>query len=225
MPVPRSVRAPPLRVARCGHRASDAERRGYEARNLRFVTGFDRLGQSKKMTERERKTAYAWDHIKQAGSAFAKRGDALLPGYRELKKMGAVTISGAHVQLAGNYRRAFLAGEDLPSWSDLSVAASTRHHATKKKSAAQLQREIDEALANKSVPTSWNIGDKVKYRGRPYIIVREAKPLEFWVKVRDKEPTHGVVTERAYDLIAGDDPDSFEAEFVPRIQASDLRVR
>lgn len=101
------------------------------------------------MTERERKTAYAWDHIKQAGSAFAKRGDALLPGYRELKKMGAVTINGSHIRLAGDYRRAFLAGEDLPSWSDLSAAAPTaRHHATKK-SPAQLDREISEVLTPK----------------------------------------------------------------------------
>lgn len=85
------------------------------------------------MTERERKTAYAWDHIKQAGSALAKRGDSLLPGYRELKKMGVVTINGTHVRLTGDYRRAFLVGEDLPSWADLSVAVSTeQHHATKK---------------------------------------------------------------------------------------------
>lgn len=71
------------------------------------------------MKERERKTAYAWNHIRQVGSTLAKRGDSLLPGYRELKKMGIVMIDGALVQLTGTYRRAFLAGEDLPSWSDL----------------------------------------------------------------------------------------------------------
>ena len=71
------------------------------------------------MNDRERKTAYAWRHIRQAGSTLAKRGDSLLAGYRELKKMGVVTIDGSLVQLAGVYRRDFLAGEDLPSWSDL----------------------------------------------------------------------------------------------------------
>jgi len=71
------------------------------------------------MNERERKTAYAWDHIRQAGSTLAKRGYSLLAGYRELKKMGIVTIDGSLVQLTGVYRRAFLSGEDLPSWSSL----------------------------------------------------------------------------------------------------------
>jgi hypothetical protein len=71
------------------------------------------------MNTRERKAAYAWRHLRQAGSTLAKRGDSLLAGYRELKKMGVVTIDGALVQLTGVYRRAFLSGEDLPSWSDL----------------------------------------------------------------------------------------------------------
>ena len=97
--------------------------------------------------------------------------------------------------------------------------------AAKKKTAGQLDREIAEALAGIPARDAWKIGDKVVLHGKPYTIMREAKPVEFWVKVRDKEPTHGVVTERAYDLIAGDDLDSFDAEFVPQIAGSWLRVR
>lgn len=81
----------------------------------------------------------------------------MLPGYRELKRMHIVTINGPHVQLAGDYRRAFLAGEDLPSWSDLSVAVATRHHAAKK-SPAQLQSEINESLAKRYPHTMGKAG-------------------------------------------------------------------
>lgn len=98
----------------------------------------------------------------------------------------------------------------------------------RKTSPAQLEREIAESLARSPTMArarSWQVGDKVLYQTKPYIIVRVAKPLEFWVKVRDKEPTHGVVSQPAYDLVAGDDPDSWDAAFLPQIQADMLRVR
>lgn len=66
------------------------------------------------MTELERRTATAWAHIRQCGATVTKRGDALLPAYRALRKTGKVTIEGSIVRLAGEYRRAFLAGEDVP---------------------------------------------------------------------------------------------------------------
>jgi len=88
---------------------------------------------SEVMTELERKAAHAWDHIRQAGSTIVKRGDWDLPGYRELKKRGLVTIDGNHVLLAGALRRAFLAGDDLPSWSELAAKSTpSRGHATRK---------------------------------------------------------------------------------------------
>jgi hypothetical protein len=120
--------------------------------------------------------------------------------------------------------------KDLAAWlrQQSDVLGQTKHSHATKKSPAQLDREIAEALGaarSHHLSKRWQIGDKVLYQGKPYIIVREATPLDFWVKVRDKEPTHGTVSIRAYDLMAGDDPDSWDAEFQPRIQADALRVR
>ena len=66
------------------------------------------------MTDLERKTAAAWDHIRQSGSAFLAQHDGLKAGFRALKKQGKVTIYGrGYVRLAGEYLDAFLAGEEV----------------------------------------------------------------------------------------------------------------
>jgi hypothetical protein len=73
---------------------------------------------------------------------------------------------------------------------------------------------------------NWNIGDKVTYHGKAYTIVREAKPLEFWIR-QGFDTFHSVVTMRAFDLIAGDDPDTmdFDLDFQAQIQGDALRFR
>lgn len=65
------------------------------------------------MTRTEHLTILAWNHIRQCGATFARRGDTLILGYRALKKQGKVTIEGSLVKLAGDYRRAFIAGEEV----------------------------------------------------------------------------------------------------------------
>ena len=47
-----------------------------------------------------------------------------------------------------------------------------------------------------------------------------------WTSVDDPDfqDTQTVLVD-AFDLIAGDDPDSFDADFLPRIQEDALRVR
>jgi hypothetical protein len=106
-------------------------------------------------------------------------------------------------------------------------AASMKAHAVKKTS-AQLDREIAEVLTaprrSHATAKRWEIGDKVSYYGRPYTIVREAKPIAFSVGDPDFQDTKTVLV-NAFDLIAGDDPDSFDAEFLPRIQEDALRIR
>jgi hypothetical protein len=109
-------------------------------------------------------------------------------------------------------------------------AGAAKNHATKK-TPAQLDREIADILATRPASTRghatakrWKIGDKVMYYGRPYTIVREAKPIAFSVGDPDFQDTQTVIV-NAFDLIAGDDPDSFDADFLPRIQEDALRVR
>lgn len=66
------------------------------------------------MTDLERKTAAAWDHIRQAGSTFIAPNDGLKAGYKALKKAGKITIYGrGYARLAGDYLAKFLAGEPV----------------------------------------------------------------------------------------------------------------
>ena len=71
----------------------------------------------------------------------------------------------------------------------------------------------------------FTVGDKVRYRSRDWTIVKVAKPLDFWITPGIREGDGHVVTVPAYDLIQGDDVDSFDADFAPRIQQDALRCR
>jgi aspartokinase len=66
------------------------------------------------VTDLERKTAAAWDHIRQSGSAFIAQHDGLKAGFLALKKQGKITIFGrGYARLVGKYLEAFLAGEEV----------------------------------------------------------------------------------------------------------------
>ena len=65
------------------------------------------------MTAIEYKTACAWDHIRQCGSTTVLRNDGLRAGYIVLKKQGKITLTGNVARLAGDYLRAFNAGEEV----------------------------------------------------------------------------------------------------------------
>lgn len=67
----------------------------------------------------------------------------------------------------------------------------------------------------------YKVGDRVVWRGKRCTVARVAKPIRFDV---GSYPDRHIEVMPAFDLVAGDDVDSFEADFYPRVQQDEIRV-